>query len=219
MATFTPASEDDRSDATAFAARVARWNSTEPVRLLAADGQVTLWASTPFDVLATRTVRGSLHSGTVTVRAADLLGGLAVSAAPVIDIGHDLGDVWRSRLPPADGWDPIDDVPVSVIQAIVRSGTEAVVLLDQQVGHASGRGRGVAVPDEVLDAASLTVTGAGRDVGVPLRVLFALSGMGFAADGPDEVVRVRATRTWLRLDARYGAVVRRLIATLPLSLV
>jgi hypothetical protein len=65
----------------------------------------------------------------------------------------------------------------------------------------------------------LTVSAGARPaVKVPLRCLFALSGMGFLGDsGPDAgVVRVSATGTWLRLDARYGAVVRRRITALPL---
>jgi hypothetical protein len=53
-------------------------------------------------------------------------------------------------------------------------------------------------------------------VKVPMRCLFALSGMGFLADGDDDTVRVTATDSWLRLDARYGAVSRRRHALLPL---
>jgi hypothetical protein len=63
------------------------------------------------------------------------------------------------------------------------------------------------------------VSGAGASlVKVPLRCLFALSGMGFlgAPESPDETVGVSATSSWLRLDARYGAVVRRRITALPL---
>ena len=57
----------------------------------------------------------------------------------------------------------------------------------------------------------------GLDVKVPMRCLFALSGMGFLADDADgETVRVTATDSWLRLDARYGAVLRRRHALLPL---
>jgi hypothetical protein len=54
-------------------------------------------------------------------------------------------------------------------------------------------------------------------VGVPLRCLFALSGMGFVGGhAAAETVRVSATDSWLRLDARYGAVLRRRHALLPL---
>jgi hypothetical protein len=50
-----------------------------------------------------------------------------------------------------------------------------------------------------------------------MRCLFTLSGMGFlGATETGETVRVSATRSWLRLDARYGAVVRRRITALPL---
>jgi hypothetical protein len=52
---------------------------------------------------------------------------------------------------------------------------------------------------------------------VPLRCLFALSGMGFVGTtGVSETVRVSATDSWLRLDARYGAVLRRRHAALAL---
>ena len=39
--------------------------------------------------------------------------------------------------------------------------------------------------------------------------MFALTAMGFVPDTPDEVVRVRTTRAWLRIDARFGSVYRR----------
>ncbi len=62
----------------------------------------------------------------------------------------------------------------------------------------------------------LTVSGAGMRVALTLRVVFALSGMGFAPADPDEMVRISATDAWARVDARYGAVVRRRHALLPL---
>jgi hypothetical protein len=68
-----------------------------------------------------------------------------------------------------------------------------------------------------LDQKVITVSGAGFEVGVPLRCLFALSGMGFVGTSSvSETVRVSATDSWLRLDARYGAVLRRRHAALPL---
>jgi hypothetical protein len=72
-------------------------------------------------------------------------------------------------------------------------------------------------PSDLLDQKVITVSGAGLDVGVPLRCLFALSGMGFVGNPMSaETVRVWATDSWLRLDARYGAVLRRRHALLPL---
>jgi hypothetical protein len=76
-------------------------------------------------------------------------------------------------------------------------------------------------------------------VGIPMRVVFALTAMGFIPyageragaglpdDGIDraaqarriniaELVRVRAARSWLRLDARYGSVAKRRAGMLSL---
>jgi hypothetical protein len=70
----------------------------------------------------------------------------------------------------------------------------------------------------LLDQQVLTVSGGGYEVKIPMRCLFALSGMGFLAEPADsaESVRVSATDSWLRIDARFGAVVRRRHAALPL---
>ena len=68
----------------------------------------------------------------------------------------------------------------------------------------------------LLDSEVLTVSGSGMRVVIPLRVLFALSGMGFAPEGAHEMVRISATDAWVRIDARFGAVVRRRHSLLPL---
>ena len=70
----------------------------------------------------------------------------------------------------------------------------------------------------LLDQEVFTVSGSGMDVKIPLRCLFVLSGMGFLLSQPPagEIVRVSATDSWLRLDSRFGAVVRRRHALLPL---
>jgi hypothetical protein len=109
-------------------------------------------------------------------------------------------------LPPADGWLVVDELPAQVITELTDRG---IALARENPGP-----RGTA-PASLLDQQVLTVSGAGLDVKVPMRCLFALSGMGFLA-GDDETLRVTATDSWLRLDARYGAVLRRRHALLPL---
>lgn len=47
-----------------------------------------------------------------------------------------------------------------------------------------------------------------------MRCVFALTAMGFlpqssAALTSDDIVRIRVTATWLRIDARFGSVLRR----------
>jgi hypothetical protein len=212
MTRLTVPDQDERGDLGAFVARVVRLDQAALVRLQARDGTVTAWAATPFDVLATRTVHGVLEPADVTVPAASLLTALTVERADTVDPGT--GGLWHGELPPAGGWQPVDDVPAAELERLAERG---LAVARENAGP-------MGPPASLLDQTVLTVSagavssGVGPAVKVPLRCLFALSGMGFLGDiGPDAgVVRVSATGTWLRLDARYGAVVRRRITALPL---
>lgn len=195
----------EREDLGAFAARVVRLEQTAAVRLRATDGRVSAWAATPFDALATRTVHGTVEPSEVTVPAAGLLTALTVERAAVVDPGE--GGLWSGELPPDDGWSVVDDVPAAELEALTERG---LALARENAGP-------LGPPASLLDQTVLTVTAGGDApaVKVPLRCLFALSGMGFLG-GDGGTVRVSATGSWLRLDARYGAVVRRRLTALPL---
>lgn len=196
---------DDRADLGDFVARVVRLDRTATVRLLRLRVRVTAWASTPFDVLATRAVPGTLEPGAATVPAEALLTALTVERAAVLDLPG--GARWTGETPPDDGWAVVDDVPAAELEGVTERG------LAVAREHAGPLGP----PASLLDQTVLTVTGpAGPPVKVPLRCLFAMSGMGFLAE--TEPVRVSATGSWLRLDARHGAVVRRRLTALPLLL-
>jgi hypothetical protein len=206
---------DDRGDLAAFVGRVVRLDATATVRLRAGRGpRVTAWATTPFDVLATRSVPGDLEPDDAVVAARTLLTALSVDRAPDLDL--DGGGPWPSLLPPDEGWAVIDAVPAAELEALTERG---LVVARENAGP-------LGPPASLLDQTVLTVTGEASGplenaapVKVPLRCLFALSGMGFlAADGDGETVRVSATSSWLRLDAHYGAVVRRRLTVLPLLL-
>jgi hypothetical protein len=102
---------------------------------------------------------------------------------------------------------PVDDVPAAEVDAVTERG---LTVARENAGP-------LGPPASLLDQTVLTVSAAaGPVVKVPLRCLFALSGMGFIGGPDDAAVRVSATGSWLRLDARYGAVVRRRTLTLPL---
>ena len=194
---------DERGDLGAFVARVVRLDPAAAARLRAGAGTVTAWASTPFDVLATRTVHGHVDPSDVTVSANALLTALAVEKAATVDPG--VGGLWPGDLPPDTGWSPVDVVPAAEIDALTERG---LAVARENAGP-------LGPPTSLLDQNVLTVSApAGPTVKVPLRCLFALSGMGFV--GGDGDVRVSATGGWLRLDAHYGAVVRRRTLTLPL---
>lgn len=197
----------ERDDLGAFVARSVRLDGQTVVRLRnKPDGRVVAWVATPFDVLATRTVRGAVTPGDITVSGNELLAALAVVGGERMDPGPARDLLWHSPLPPAEGWLVVDELPAQVITELTDRG---IALARENPGP-----RGTA-PASLLDQLVLTVSGAGLDVKVPMRCLFALSGMGFLT-GDDEMLRVTATDSWLRLDARYGAVLRRRHALLPL---
>jgi hypothetical protein len=236
VTSLTVLDPDERADLGAFVARVVRLDAAAMVRLrgtaaggacgaggvgeisagegsadasLASSLRVTAWASTPFDVLATRTVHGELVPDDVTVSAQALLTALTVERAATVDPG--VGGLWQGELPPSVGWSAVDEVPAAELERLSERG---LAVARENAGP-------LGPPASLLDQTVLTVTAAsGPVVKVPLRCLFALSGMGFLGEtGLDvsrDVVRVSATSAWLRLDARYGAVVRRRITALPL---
>lgn len=197
---------EDRDDLGAFVARSVRLDQQVVVRLRNRGDMVEAWVATPFDVLATRTVRGSVRPGDVTVSGNELLAALAVVGGERLDPGPARDLLWRAALPPGQGWLVVDELPVRVVAELADRGLE--------VARQNPGPRGSA-PASLLDQHVLTVSGGGLDVKVPMRCLFALSGMGFLT-GEGETVRVTATDSWLRLDARFGAVLRRRHALLPL---
>ena len=201
---------EERDDLGAFVARAVRLEQSAAVRMRRrADGElVDVWVSTPFDTLVTRSVAGSVDPPDLTVSGSELLAALAIVGGKRVDPGLARDLLWRSALPPTDGWRYVDQVPASLLGELTDRGVE----LARE--HAGPQGT---PPASLLDQTVLTVSGAGLTVTVPLRCLFALSGMGFVATGAtDEPVKVSATDAWLRMDARYGAVVRRRHALLPL---
>ena len=213
MTSLTIPDHDQRSDLGAFVARVVRLDPAAVVRLRASNGRVTVWAATPFDVLATRTVHGSMDPADLTATANGLLTALAVERAETVDPGP--ATLWPGVLPPDEGWTAFDDVPAAELERLTDRGL--TVARENAGPHGP--------PTSLLDQVVLTVSGNDPTAGapavkVPMRCLFALSGMGFLGPSdsgdPADPVRVSATGRWLRLDARYGAVVRRRVTSLPL---
>lgn len=212
MPELTFADQSERDDLGAFVARAVRLDGQTVVRLRNRDGgRVDAWVATPFDVLATRTVLGTVEPGDVTVSGNDLLAALAVSRADRVDPGRAMDMQWRSALPPLAHWQVVEQLPAKVVSDLTDRGLEVA---RENVGPNG------TPPASLLDQTVLTVSGDGLEVKIPMRCLFAMSGMGFLGSGgnidADEHVRVTATDAWLRIDARFGAVVRRRHALLPL---
>ncbi len=208
MSRLTFDDRSERDDLGAFVARAVRLDATTVVRLRNRDGgRIDSWVATPFDVLATRTVLGGLDPGDMTVSGNELLAALAVSRAETVDPGRSVDMQWRSALPPTAHWQVVEQLPAKVVSELADRG---LALARENTGPKGSP------PASLLDQTVLTVSGDGLDVKIPLRCLFAMSGMGFLGSDDDERVRITATDAWLRIDARFGAVVRRRHALLPL---
>lgn len=205
----------ERDDLGAFVARAVRLDGQAVIRLrnrtAGRDGtpRLDVWAATPFDALCTRSVQGSVDPADLSVSGSELLAALTVAGGLSMDPGPPRDLLWRSELPPSQGWERVDDLPASLVGEVADQG---IGVAKENVGPKG------TPPASLLDQEVFTVRGGGFDVKVPLRCLFVLSGMGFLMSRPpeDEIVRVSATDAWLRLDSRFGAVVRRRHALLPL---
>ncbi|WP_330232559.1 hypothetical protein OHA40_08740 [Nocardia sp. NBC_00508] len=205
----------ERENLATFLTRAARLDPAAVVRLhRRGERYVAAWVATGFEALAVRAVVAELSVDDVTVGADLVLAGLG-SGGP-IDLGYSMDSAWRGALPPADGFAHVDDVPARTLVELAEQGAR----LAKEHGSSHGP------PASLLDQAVLTVSGAGTQVQVPMRVVFALTAMDFIPHSGEkadprripsaEIVRVRATRTWLRLDARYGSVARRIGGGIPL---
>lgn len=200
-------SAEDRADAGAFLDRVVRLDGSAVVRLRRAGPRVELWSWLPLEVLVTRRVSGQLEPADRSVAAAELLAGLD-SATAVLTLPPARDAQWRGALPGSGGWRQLDSVPSTDLLAIVRAGAAAF-------RAAAVSADPTRVGEALLDHESLTVSGAGTTVAVPLRVLQALARMGFLRT--DGVVVVGVSGAWLRCDAEYGSAYRRREGGLTLS--
>ncbi|MGW4480773.1 hypothetical protein [Rhodococcus triatomae] len=208
----------ERANLAAFLGRVVRLDEAAVVRLRRRDDDhLVVWATTGFDALAARVVTGRVRPADLTAAADGLLHALGTGADGAdIDPGFAMDSAWRGALPPEQGWVHVDDVPAAVLIDLARQGTQVAA---DHGGHGP--------PASLLDQEVLAVDGAGDQVAVTMRTVFALAAMGFVPGGdvegavvdPAELVRVRAVRTWLRLDARYGSVFARRGGDIPISVV
>lgn len=197
-----------RDDLTTFVDRALRLDDAAVIRFRerAGTGQVVAWVSTGFDVLASRVVAGRVRPADLSAGADTLARSLPVmDAAGFVELGFPMDSAWRGALPPDNGFTHLDDVPAWAILELVERGTALAK------EHSSAHGP----PASLLDQEVLAVSAGESSVGIPMRCVFALTAMGFLPPNADvlsseEIVRVRMHPAWLRIDARFGTVYRRL---------
>ena len=191
-----------RHDVVVFAERARVLDEAAVIRLRTrADGLLGAWVGTGFDVLAGRAVAGRIQPADLTCAAEELARGLrAADAGGYADPGYPLDSAWRGALPAETGFVHVDDVPAAVLVDLAARGAE---LARESAGHGP--------PASLLDSEVLEVSGNGAEIGVPMRCVLAVAAMRFLPEDPSdaEVVRIRASPAWLRVDARFGSVFRR----------
>lgn len=202
-----------RDDLATFVDRVTRLDESAVIRLRARTSDVFVaWAATGFEVLASRVVNGVLKPDDISVGADHLAAGLAaIDGSGFVEPGFAMDSAWRTALPPDTGFTHLDDVPARAVLDLAQRGVELA------------REHGKGPPSSLLESEVVRVQADEVSVGVPMRCVFALTAMGFipgtrgTAGGDfdadtvarDEIVRVRVSPAWLRVDARFGSVYRR----------
>ncbi|TMS52245.1 hypothetical protein [Mycobacterium sp. DBP42] len=195
----------DRKDLATFLDRALRLDDAAVVRLRErTGGQAVAWVATGLEVLASRVVSGRLRPSDLSAGADALVNGLSSATEGYVDPGFPMDSAWRGGLPPEDGFVHLDDVPARVMLDLAQQGGE----LAREHGSAHGP------PASLMDQEVIQVSAGDFRVGVPMRCVFALTAMGFLPPtgnevSEQEIVRVRAHPSWLRIDARFGSVYRR----------
>lgn len=199
-----------RSNLAAFVTRLLRTDDSAVIRVRRRDeDHIEVWGRTGFDVLAVRVLAGTVAPDSLVCSATTVLESLreapsdgAGSRDGYVDTGFSMDSAWRGALPPtggSGGFTHVDDVPARALQAVAERGVE--------VGREAGGPAGP--PPSLLDSEVVSVSGGGSTVSLRLRTAFSLEAMGFAAEGADEPVRVSASATWVRVDARFGSLYQR----------
>lgn len=196
----------DREDLATFLDRALRLDDAAVVRLRERSGThaAVAWVATGLEVLASRVVTGQVRPSDLSAGADALVAGLSSAADGYVDPGFPMDSAWRGGLPPEDGFVHLDDVPARVMLDLAQQGGA----LAREHGSAHGP------PASLMDQEVIAVSSGNEAVGVPMRCVFALTAMGFLPQtgnevSEEEIVRVRAHPSWLRIDARFGSVYRR----------
>ena len=196
----------DREDLATFLDRALRLDDAAVVRLRERSGTraAVAWVATGLEVLASRVVTGQVRPSDLSAGADALVTGLSSAADGYVDPGFPMDSAWRGGLPPEDGFVHLDDVPARVMLDLAQQGGA----LARDHGSAHGP------PASLMDQEVIAVSSGDEAVGVPMRCVFALTAMGFLPQtgnevSEEEIVRVRAHPSWLRIDARFGSVYRR----------
>ncbi|APT89424.1 hypothetical protein CFRA_09360 [Corynebacterium frankenforstense DSM 45800] len=201
---------DGASGLQALVSRAVGLDAAALARLQQRGEFVEVFVTTPFDVVASRRVRGTASRDGAVVSARRLLDELVVynSAEPSsrhLALGSPRDPSWPGALPPAQGFKEIDRVPVDVVRTLADKGQSLArqfsgplgpprSLLDQTVlevssAAADGRGASTATGTSGTSGAAGTSAAGGADAGTGTGANDAASD-GAASDAAVEKVEI-----------------------------
>lgn len=190
----------------ALIARAVGLDAAASVRLRQLDDQrVDVFVTTPFEVVAARRITGTVGRDGAVVSAQAL--GDALSAPDTentadLDLGPARDASWPGALPPAEGFQEIDTLPVAVVRELSDQGQRLAREFSGPMGP----------PSSLLNQTVITVdNAAGVQVEIPMRMIFACTNLGLIPgfSAPMNVprhLRVAGKGRWVRVDAPFGSV-------------
>lgn len=172
------------------------------------DASAEVFVTTPFEVVASRRVEGTVGRDGAVVSAQSLLDALETSPDPdllgesvELQLGPARDPSWPGALPPQDGFVEIDSLPVTVVRELADQGQQLARQFSGPMGP----------PSSLLNQTVITVENGEDKVEIPMRMIFACTNLGlipgFAA--PMNVprhLRVAGKGRWVRVDAPFGSV-------------
>lgn len=166
------------------------------------DGSIDAFVTTPFEVVASRRIRGEVSRDGAVVAASDLLNALHAESP---EIGQARDPNWPGSLPPLHNYEELDTLPVSVVRQLADEGQS----LTRQFSGPMGP------PASLLNQTVITVEHehTGTTVEIPMRMIFTCTSLGLIPgfSAPMDIprhLRVSASGRWVRLDAPFGSVYR-----------
>lgn len=185
----------------ALLARAVGLDATASARLRQLDDDsVDIFVTTPFEVVASRRIQGTVSRDGAVVSAHTFQQALETEAT-TLDLGPARDPSWPGALPPAQGFQLLDTLPVDVVRNLADEGQKLARQFSGPMGP----------PSSLLNQTVVTVTGPKQVVEIPMRMIFACTNLGlipsFAAplDIPRHL-RVSGLSRWVRIDAPFGSV-------------
>lgn len=190
-----------------LANRAVRVDASAYARFQRLEGDaIDVFVTTPFNVVASRRIRGAVSRDGAVVSASRLAQELqrvesSEPTAQQLDLGTPMDPSWPGALPPASGFTLLDEIPVDVAARLSQQGQDLARQFSGPLGP----------PRSLLDQTVLTVKGGDKAAEVPMRMIFACSSLGLIPgwSAPMDVprfLRVSTVGRWTRLDAPFGSV-------------